>query len=78
MSVIRTLISLSEKDKRWLDTYSQRRGQSAAETVREAIRHLRNADAEQEKRDMLDRTSGIWAGRQETATDYVYRIRGEW
>ena len=76
--MIRTLISLSENDKRWLDSYSRRRGQSAAETVREAIKTLRNRDAELEKTDILTNTAGMWVDREEDASIYVDRIRDEW
>lgn len=76
--MVRTLISLAEADKRWLDSYSKRRGQSAAETVREAIKHLREIDIEGEKAAMLRHTGGIWADRDEDAATYVDRIRNEW
>ncbi len=76
--MVRTLISLSEKDKRWLDSYSKRRGQSAAQTVREAIRHLRNTDADLKRTETLNHTAGIWKARAEDAVIYVNRIRDEW
>ncbi|MBT3272958.1 MAG: hypothetical protein HN368_07380 [Spirochaetales bacterium] len=76
--MIRTLISLEEKDKRWLDWYSRRRGQSAAETVREAIRQLKDADSEQKKTELLDHTAGMWKQKGVDAIDYVDRIRNEW
>ena len=76
--MIRTLISLTEKDKRWLDSYSARHGQSAAETVRKAIRSLRNTDAESQKAEILRLTGGLWDGREGDALDFVDRIRNEW
>lgn len=76
--MIRTLISLTEKDKRWLDSYSARHGQSAAETVREAIRRLRSVDAEREKAEILGQTGGLWEGRKDDALDVVDRMRDEW
>ena len=76
--MIRILISLEEKDKRWLDWYSRGRGQSSAETVREAIRQLRNTDSEQMKLELLDHTAGIWESRGTDGLDYVDRIRDEW
>ena len=76
--MIRTLISLTERDKRWLDSYSTRHGQSAAETVREAIRRLRSADGEREKAEILKVTGGLWNGREGDALDFVDRMRDEW
>lgn len=76
--MVRTLISISEEAKRWLDSYSRRHGQSTAETVREAIRRLQNADADREKSEILDATAGLWQKRRIDAAEYVDRIRDEW
>ena len=76
--MVRTLISLSEADKRWLDSYSKRRGTSSAQTVREAIRRLREQDSDREKLDILAHTAGIWSGNVEAAVDYINRLRDEW
>ena len=76
--MVRTLISLSEKDKRWLDSYSKRLGQSAAETVREAIRQLRESDIGSKKNEALGLTAGIWRAKGEDTDTYVDRIRSEW
>ncbi len=76
--MVRTLISISERDKRWLDTYSRRHGQSAAETMREAIRRLREADARGNNDDLLAETAGIWRGRNGSADEFVDEIRNEW
>lgn len=76
--MIRTLISLNEKDKRWLDSYSRRHGQSTAETVREAIRHFQQSDPEREKSELLEHTAGLWRGRGVDAMEYVKRLRDEW
>lgn len=39
--MIRTIVSLPEKDKKWVETESRRRGVSGAEVIRLGIRDLR-------------------------------------
>ncbi len=76
--MIRTLISLEDADKRWLDSYSRRHGQSLAETVRQALRQFRERDPEGEKADLLNRTSGLWRDTSRSAREYVDGLRNEW
>ncbi len=76
--MIRTLISLDDADKRWLDSYSRRHDQSLAETVRQALRQFRERDPEGEKADLLNRTSGLWRDASRDAGAYIDRLRDEW
>ena len=76
--MIRTLISLDDADKRWLDSYSRRHGQSLAETVRQALRQFRERDPEGEKASLLERTSGLWRDASRNADAYIDRLRDEW
>ena len=39
--MVRTVISMDEKDKKWLDAYSRGQKKSVAEVVRIAIKNLR-------------------------------------
>ena len=78
--MVRTLISLEEKDKRWLDSYSRMKHQSIAETVRKALQDYRDRiDSDDEvKKDLLGVTAGLWKGRGIDGLDYVDRLRNEW
>ncbi|MCK5735756.1 MAG: hypothetical protein KAH21_04720 [Spirochaetaceae bacterium] len=57
--MIRTLISLNEKDKRWLDSYSRSRHQSIAETVRPAVHIYRERSDIDEESDLFHLTAGF-------------------
>lgn len=74
----RTIITLSVQDKRWVAAYSARHGQSAAETIREAIRRLRTTDPDADKRGVLAATHGLWAERGQDAVETVDCLRNEW
>lgn len=76
--MVRTLISLEEKDKRWLDSYSRSRHQSIAETVREALRVYREQNKSDEKTQVLNATAGLWKSRDMDGQDYVDGLRNEW
>ncbi|MEO8082182.1 MAG: ribbon-helix-helix protein, CopG family [Ardenticatenales bacterium] len=62
--VIRTVISVTEDDKEWLDRTAARRGVSMTEVVRDAIRRLRATSAMDapDLAELLERTRGLWAG----------------
>jgi len=62
--MIRTVISLTEDDKAWLDRTASRRGVPMTEIVREAIRRLRAATGAEspELAVLLARTRGLWSG----------------
>jgi len=76
--MIRTLISLEEKDKRWLDSYSRSRHQSIAETVREALHTYRELNNSDEKIELLSATAGLWKARGVDGQDFVDGLRNEW
>lgn len=76
--MVRTLITLAEEDKRWLERYSRAQGLSMAETVRRALRHYRSEVDTRRSGEVLDATAGLWAGREVDALDHVRRLRDEW
>ena len=76
--MIRTLISLEEKDKRWLDSYSRRKHQSIAETVRQALHDYRDRSDVDEKSDLLNLTAGLWRDKGIEGLDYIDSLRNEW
>lgn len=76
--MVRTVISLEVKDKRWLDKAAATEGVPMTELIRRAVRLLR----EQSRRDrpdlddLLDATSGSW--RLAEGLRYQRRVRREW
>ncbi len=71
----RTIISLDDAEKFWLDEEAKRTGKPMTEVVRIAIRHLRD-DRERALRNLLADTSGTW--REGDGLEYQKRIRSEW
>lgn len=71
----RTIISLEDTDKAWLDEEAERTGKPMTEVVRIAIRFLRD-DRERVLHDLLDETSGTW--REGDGLAYQQRVRSEW
>jgi hypothetical protein len=74
----RTVISLEERDKAWLDAAAAREGTPATELVRRALRLLRERESleRQPFREVLRRTRGLW--RNGDGLDYQTRLRDEW
>jgi hypothetical protein len=76
--MIRTVISLDEESKEWLDQQARQEHVSTAELIRTAVRKYRD----EKKRealplsDLLKQTSGIWKGGDGLA--YQRRLRKEW
>lgn len=76
--MIRTVISLSEDDKRWLDAEAARRGVTMTELVRRAVGDLRES-ATKDKADfeaLLDSVAGTW--KHGDGLEYQRKIRAEW
>jgi Arc/MetJ-type ribon-helix-helix transcriptional regulator len=79
--MIRTLISLDEEDKRWLDRRAQEEGTTMTEVVRKAVRryreeHERGTAAEPTLDQLLRQTSGLWPGGD--GLEEQMRARDEW
>ena len=76
--MIRTVISLDEESKEWLDQQARQEHVSTAELIRTAVRKYRD----EKKRealplsDLLKQTSGIWKGGDGLA--YQRRLLKEW
>ena len=76
--MIRTVISLDEESKEWLDQQARLEHVSTAELIRTAVRKYR-AEKKREAlplSDLLKQTSGIWKGGDGLA--YQRRLRKEW
>ena len=76
--MVKTLISIPEDDKAWLDSYSHATHSSVAAVVRTAIKHYRSATGAREGDSVLQRTAGLWQDRTQDGLDYVTQLRDEW
>ena len=71
----RTIISLDDEDKAWVERKAEAAGVPMAEVVREAIRRMRRQEGVSFDR-VLERTSGLW--RKGDGLAYQRRLRREW
>jgi hypothetical protein len=76
MKSTRTIITISEQEKRWLAAYSGLHGVSLAEAVRRGIACLKAAEGHEAYRKFVQDTKGIWM--QGDALRYQEEIRSEW
>ncbi|RME25832.1 MAG: CopG family transcriptional regulator [Deltaproteobacteria bacterium] len=76
--MVRTVISLDEETKSWLDKKATEEGVPMTELVRRALRLYREASAASEPPDeqLLRATRGLW--KRGDGLDYQRKIRGEW
>jgi hypothetical protein len=75
--MIRTVVSLSEDDKRWLDAEAEREGVSMTEVVRLAVSRLRAETRRARTFDnLLKTTAGIGTGEDGVALQK--KLRKEW
>jgi hypothetical protein len=76
--MIRTIISISEEDKAWLEETAAEEGVPMTEVVRRALRMLRAKTERDEPptAQLLERTCGLWKG--EDGLAYQRRLRDEW
>ena len=76
MGSIRTIITLSEEDKRWLESYSNAHQVSLAEAIRQGIRRLKDAELKETYRVLVQSTKGLW--KRGDGLKYQREIRSEW
>jgi Arc/MetJ-type ribon-helix-helix transcriptional regulator len=76
--MIRTVISLDEESKKWLDQQAREENVSAAELIRKAVRKYRDEKKREAVplNDLLKQTSGMWKAGDALA--YQRRLRKEW
>ena len=72
----RTIITLPDEDKAWLEEYSKAHGISMAEGVRNALRLLRENKQRDTYRALVEQTRGIWI--QGDGLEYQRKLRSEW
>lgn len=73
----RTIISLEDSDKRWLDRYSNRHKQSTAQTIRLAIKIFQAKAQEGEYHRVLKGTAGLLKSKED-GLRFVRKLREEW
>ena len=76
MATKRTIITLSENDKKWLESYSRTHEVSLAEAIRQGIRKLRDTEFMETYRATVQRTRGLW--RRGDGLRYQRKLRSEW
>jgi hypothetical protein len=76
MKSTRTIITISEQEKRWLAAYSGLHGVSLAEAVRRGIACLKASEGHETYRNLVQDTRGIWM--RGDALRYQEEIRSEW
>lgn len=83
--MVRTLVTLEDMDKRWLDRYSERHKQSSAETMRLAIKEFQKKSGEENYRQALSQTQGLLKNKtsktlslKNDSVRFVRKLRGEW
>jgi len=75
--MIRTVVSLPEADKHWLDEEAAREGVSMTAVIRRAVSRLREEETRAKAfRDLLCATAGIGNGEDGVAAQK--KLRGEW
>jgi hypothetical protein len=76
MGSVRTIVTLSEEEKRWLEKYSDVAGISMAEAIRRGVKGLMEREQSSTYRAVLRATQGIW--KKGDALEYQRKIREEW
>ena len=76
MASKRTIITLSEEDKRWLESYSNLNRVSVAEAIRQGIRKLKEAELIENYQTLVQRTKGLW--KKGDGLNFQKKIRAEW
>ena len=72
----RTIITLPEEDKLWLESYSKAKKVSLAEAIRRGITRLKEEETAETYRVLVESTRGIWM--KGDGLKYQKKIRAEW
>lgn len=76
MATTRTIVTIPEKEKRWLMAFSKTHGVSMSEAIRQGITCLKTTDGRNSYKRLVEETRGIWKKGEGLA--YQKRIRSEW
>ena len=76
--MVRTVISLDENDKRWLDRKAAQEGVPMTEIIRRAVRLLRGQSPAEclSLEELLEVTHGLW--KRGDGLDFQRELRREW
>jgi hypothetical protein len=74
----RTIISIPEVEKKWLESYGRSHGISGAEVVRRAISEFRRKKPEKSLAAVLRETAGSWTSIKGDSRDHIDAMRKEW
>jgi len=77
-AMTRTIVSIPEDEKKWLESYSRRHRISSAEVVRRAIREYRLKKSQKGLAGVLRETAGSWTSVKGDTRDHVDALRKEW
>jgi len=72
----RTIITISDDDKLWLESYSRAHNVSMAEAVRRGIFILKESSGKMTYQTLLKKTKGIWG--KGDGLKYQDKMRDEW
>ena len=76
MGTKRTIITLPEEDKEWLEGYSRAHKVSLAKAIRNGIGKLRETDGLHTYRALVEKTRGVW--KRGDGLRYQVKMRSEW
>jgi hypothetical protein len=77
MASQRTTVTLSDRDRLWLEIYSRAYGISMAEAIRRGIARLRDEEGSRTYEIIVKETKGIWEERGD-GLNYQKELRSEW
>ena len=72
----RTIITLPEEDKQWLEGYGKAHGVSVSEAIRQGIKKLKENTYDETYSILVKKTGGLW--KKGNGLDYQNKIRDEW
>jgi hypothetical protein len=72
----RTIITISDNDKLWIENYSKSYGISMAEAIRRGIARLKVEEGRSTYERIVKHTKGIW--QKEDGLEYQNKLRNEW
>ena len=72
----RTIITISDKERQWLEDYTKAHGISMAEAIRRGIASLKRSEGSAFYQKLISDTKGIWS--QGDGLEYQEHLRSEW
>jgi metal-responsive CopG/Arc/MetJ family transcriptional regulator len=76
--MVRTLISLPDKDIKKLDVLAHKAKKSRAQVVREAITAHLQKNEQQSWKEIVAKCAGMWKHKNIDSDEYIRQLRSEW